>query len=135
MMDTNAEPLKSAIESARDARENAYAPYSNFKMGAAVVTADGAIVQGSLVENISLGLAMCSERVALFTAVTSRSGPPQALVLHAPKTGGQLTWPCGACLQVAREFAAPDMLVVATNGRDTATARLDALGPNLPSKR
>lgn len=134
MTDPNAEPLRSVLQSAREARANAYAPYSKFKMGAAILTDSGAIVSGALVENVSLGLAMCSERVALYSAYSSRSGHPQILALHARKTGGQLTWPCGACLQVARELAGPDLVVVATDGVDIESARLGELGPRLPSK-
>jgi cytidine deaminase len=133
-MDVNAEPLRSVLLSAREARDNAYAPYSKFKMGAAILTESGEIVCGSLVENISLGLAMCSERVAFFSAVSSCSARPKILALHAPKTGGRLTWPCGACLQVAREFAGPDLIIVATDGVDVGTATLGELGPHLPSK-
>ncbi len=97
---------------ASDAREKAYVPYSGFAMGAAVATDAGSCIPGTLVENVSLGLAMCAERVALFSAVTAGERPV-ALALVAPKTGGRLTFPCGACLQVALELGGPDMVVVA----------------------
>lgn len=104
------------IEAARAARDRAYAPYSKFKMGAAIQTETGETVSGFLIENISLGLSMCAERVALYSAVTQSAGKPMVLVLHAPKTDGEVTWPCGACLQVAREIAGSDLTVIATNG-------------------
>ena len=65
-----ADLIATAADAAADARSHAYAPYSNFTMGAAAVSADGEVVDGVLVENVSLGLAMCAERVALFAAVT-----------------------------------------------------------------
>ena len=98
------------IEAARQARERSYVPYSKFKMGAAVVTDDGETIHGALVENVSLGLAMCAERVALFATVT-RNGSPTALALVSDRTDGRLTWPCGACLQVALELGGPTLAV------------------------
>lgn len=127
--------LTGAVQAAKEARAIAYAPYSGFRMGAAVVTDSDTIVRGVLVENVSLGLAMCAERVALFTSVADQSGRPRLLVLHAPTTDGALTWPCGACLQVARELAGPELLVVATDGRNQASARLGDLAPQLPHKK
>ncbi|MBT6313586.1 MAG: cytidine deaminase [Alphaproteobacteria bacterium] len=122
------------IEAARAARDRAYAPYSNFKMGAAIQTETGETVPGFLIENISLGLSMCAERVALYSAVTQSAGKPTVLVLHAPKTDGEVTWPCGACLQVAREIAGPDLTIIATNGKEMRTAKLSNLAPSLPGK-
>ena len=66
--------LTKAIAVAKSARLHAYAPYSNFKMGAAVGTDKGILVPGSLVENVSLGLAMCAERVALFSSIALAEG-------------------------------------------------------------
>jgi cytidine deaminase len=98
------------IEAARAARERSYVPYSKFKMGAAVSTDEGDVIPGALVENVSLGLAMCAERVALFATVT-RDGSPTALALVSARTAGKLTWPCGACLQVALELGGPTLAV------------------------
>lgn len=100
------------IEAARAARERAYAPYSGFRMGAAVLTSDGNVLTGSLVENVSLGLAMCAERVALFSTVAAGERP-SALVLVSPRTDGAITFPCGACLQVGLELGGHDLVVVA----------------------
>ncbi len=93
---------------AREIRSNAHAPYTEFRAGAAVHTDGGDVVPGVIVENVSLGLAMCAERVALFAAV-SQGARPAALALVAPRTGDDLTWPCGACLQVALELGGPDL--------------------------
>jgi cytidine deaminase len=102
---------------AREARAHAYAPYSKFDAGAAVLDSNGSIHHGAIVENISLGLAMCAERVALFSCATSGTRPTH-LVLDAPSTQGDLTLPCGACLQVALELGGKT-LTVAAIGEDT----------------
>lgn len=113
------------VEAATTARQRAYAPYSGFRMGAAVLTVEGAVLTGSLVENVSLGLAMCAERVALFSSVAAGERPI-ALVLVSPRTDGAITFPCGACLQVGLELGGPELVVVAvaTDGeRHRATVR------------
>ena len=102
------------VEAARAARDRSYAPYSDFHMGAAVRADDGSIVPGALVENVSLGLAMCAERAALFGAVARGVGPVE-LAIVSKRTSGELTFPCGACLQVALELAGPDLTVVAAD--------------------
>jgi cytidine deaminase len=125
-----------ALREAKRALERAYAPYSHFKMGAAVVTDRNVVVPGSLVENVSLGLAMCAERAALFGVVAQALGRPEVLALVAPRTSGELTWPCGACLQVALELGGRELLVVASDGaREIAQARLRDLAGRLPFKR
>lgn len=126
--------IRDALHDAAEARERAYVPYSGFKMGAAVVTDSNAVVSGALIENVSLGLAMCAERVALFSAVSQHAGRPEILALVSRRTGGKLTWPCGACLQVAMEFGGPDLLVAASDGRKIEVARLGDLAPQLPAK-
>ena len=121
------------LDAARDARLNAYAPYSDFRMGAAVRADDGSVVPGAVVENISLGLAMCAERVALFATVAG-GARPTALSLVAPRTDGQLTWPCGACVQVALELGGPELAVMVSDpdgASDSSTvARLLPNGPH-----
>jgi cytidine deaminase len=104
-------------------------------MGAAVATDTGALVRGALVENVSLGLAMCAERVALFSTVANGSGRPEVLALVSRPTDGELTWPCGACLQVAMELGGADLLIAASDGERTETRRLRDLAANLPHKK
>ena len=111
------------VSAATAARERSYAPYSDFHMGAAVRCADGTIVPGALVENVSLGLAMCAERAALFATV-ARGAEPVALALVAERTAGALTFPCGACLQVALELAGPELRVIAAEPAGTSDAAL-----------
>ena len=123
------------VSAATAARERSYAPYSDFHMGAAVRCADGTIVPGALVENVSLGLAMCAERAALFATV-ARGLEPTALAIVAERTSDQLTFPCGACLQVALELAGPKLLVVAAEpGGESAHAHLGDLLPRAPHRK
>ncbi len=103
------------VDVARAARERAHVPYSGFAMGAAVRCEDGTVRPGTLVENVSLGLAMCAERVALFGAVADGCAPPVELALVSRRTGDDLTFPCGACLQVALELGGPGLRIVAAD--------------------
>lgn len=122
------------IKTATKARERAYVPYSGFRMGAAVLTTDGEIIAGSLVENVSLGLAMCAERVALFACVAA-GVRPRALALVSPRTDGSVTFPCGACLQVALELGGPDLTVIAsTTDGQAHQSTLAELLPKGPRK-
>ena len=91
-------------ELARQAAESAWAPYSGFRVGAAV-RAGGRDFPGCNVENASYGLTICAERVATFAAVTAGARRLQALALFTP--GEEPSLPCGACLQVLAEFADP----------------------------
>ncbi len=123
MNDEERERLHRVIGLAVEARASAYAPYSGFAMGAAIVGVDGRSARGVLVENVSLGLSMCAERVALFTAV-SEAIAPAVLAVCAARTDGRRTFPCGACLQVALEVAGGELLVVAVDpsgGHEHAT--------------
>lgn len=124
------------VLAAQEARSLAYVPYSRFAMGAAVRLDDDTIVLGALVENVSLGLAMCGERVALFASVCAGGARPVGLALVAPRTDGALTYPCGACLQVALELGGPELGVVISDPdqREVATATVGTLLPNGPRK-
>lgn len=90
------------ITAAKSARENAYAPYSKFKVGAAVLCANGKIYSGCNVENASYGLSVCAERTAVFGAVCSGE---REIVAVAIAVSGDTAFPCGACRQVLTEFA------------------------------
>ena len=120
------------VAAARDYRSKAYVPYSKFRAGAAVQTASGDIVPGAIVENISLGLAMCAERVALFSAVALGTRP-LALALVASRTGDHLTWPCGACLQVALELGGPAMPIYVSSAKQDATISESTVADLLPN--
>lgn len=126
--------IQRAAAAARAARDDAYAPYSDFLMGAAVLADDGEIVPGVLIENVSLGLAMCAERVALFGAVTQKRRPA-ILALCSKRTGDELTFPCGACLQVALEIAGDELVIVAVDpDGDLAVSSVGELLPRAPKR-
>jgi cytidine deaminase len=97
------ELIKAAIE----VRQRAYARYSNFLVGAAILTVDGRIYAGCNVENASYGLTICAERAAVFNAVTA--GQRRFELLAIATSGGAS--PCGACRQVLAEFA-PELTVL-----------------------
>jgi cytidine deaminase len=120
------------VTTARECRSNSHVPYSGFRAGAAVHTDSGAVVPGVIVENVSLGLAMCAERVALFSTV-ALGARPLALALVAPRTGEHLTWPCGACLQVALELGGPAMPIYASSAADDAPISESTIGELLPN--
>lgn len=133
-MDADDSRVRDALLDAVKAQQLAYAPYSRFKMGAAVVTHKNHVVRGSLVENVSLGLSMCAERAALFACVANEAGTPEILALVSKPTGGDLTWPCGACLQVALELGGEDLLIAVSDGRKQEVAKISALATRLPKK-
>jgi cytidine deaminase len=106
---------------ARSAAGRAYAPYSDFRVGAAVLGESGKIHSGCNVENASYGLTSCAERNAIFTAIGAGELAIRAVVIYTPTT--KATAPCGACRQVIREFG-PDAIVISVcddNGRIEST--------------
>jgi cytidine deaminase len=90
------------IEAAKKARERAFAPYSNFKVGAALLGKNGETFTGCNVENASYGLTMCAERVAIFKAISEGANCFERIVVVADTEN--LTPPCGACRQIIWEF-------------------------------
>jgi cytidine deaminase len=102
------------IEAAAKAREGAVAPYSKFKVGAALLTKSGEIIGGANVESASYGLTCCAERVALFGALTSGKKNFVAVAVVARAKNGPM--PCGACRQLLAEYAPDAKLFVADSG-------------------
>jgi len=94
---------ESLMEKAKEASKNAYAKYSNFKVGACVLTKSGNIYTGCNVENASYGLAICAERCAIFKAISNGEKEITAVAIYSPNM--QNCMPCGACRQVIYEFA------------------------------
>ena len=120
--------LKKLLAAAQAARRHAYAPYSKFRVGAAVLTMDGKIFNGCNVENASYGLTICAERVAITKAISEGERKFQAIAIVAPCT---LPTPCGACRQVLAEFG--DLQVVCADSRQLSTAKLYRLAELLPA--
>jgi cytidine deaminase len=122
MKQINAELLESLREQAARVAEQAYSPYSRFKVGAAVLDLEGRVFVGCNVENASFGLTQCAERNAIAAAVAggAEAGNLTVLVIYVP---GQLALPpCGACRQVMHEMMAADSLVIACcDGQDSKT--------------
>lgn len=106
-MSRNNHQYQELIQAALDTRRNAYAPYSQFAVGAALLTSSCDIVSGVNVENASYGLTTCAERSAIFTAVSK--GMREFTAMAIATAGGHA--PCGACRQVLAEFA-PDLIVL-----------------------
>lgn len=94
------------LEVAQQAAKNAYAPYSNYRVGAALLSKDGSISVGCNVENASYGLSNCAERTAVFSAVADGKRDFVALAIVA--YGESIPLPCGACRQVLSEFCTAD---------------------------
>lgn len=97
------EQIETLVASAGEALENALAPYSGFRVGAALMAADGSIFTGANIENPSLTLSFCAERAALVKALTEGHRSFKALAVVS--AGGGYCYPCGACRQMLAEFA------------------------------
>jgi cytidine deaminase len=91
------------IAASRSAMGNAHAPYSGFKVGAAVLGGNGKVYTGCNVENASYGLSICAERTAVFSAISA--GEKEITAVAISNSSGKPAFPCGACRQVMAEFA------------------------------
>lgn len=119
--------LKALMAAAKKASRRAYAPYSQFRVGAAVLGKSGATAAGCNVENSSYGLTCCAERNAAFQLVSQGETVIRAVVIYTPTPTP--TAPCGACRQVLNEFG-PDMIVVSVcDGPDRIETTLAELLP------
>lgn len=116
------------IQTAVDALDKAYVPYSHFPVGACLVTKDGKVYQGLNIENASYGLSNCAERTAIFKAISEGEREFQHLVVagHTPEPIA----PCGACRQVIAEFCQSDMPVTLVG--DDGVTKETTVGELLP---
>ncbi len=125
----DADMVERLIAAARSAAHHAYVPYSNFPVGAAILTADGTIVTGANIENASFGLTTCGERVAMFTAAAAGHREIRAIAISTPRHPGAS--PCGACRQVLNEFKPVDfdLAVMMEGPENVIVTSLDELLP------
>ena len=115
------------VKAATEVRERAYAPYSNFKVGAAVRTKDGKIYTGCNVESASYGLTVCAERVAIWKAVSEGEKEFEQVAVVADTE--ELTPPCGVCRQIIWEFGGDIPITFANLNGKTETVKISELLP------
>ena len=115
------------IELALRAMENAYAPYSGFKVGAALLSSGGKTYTGCNIENISYGASVCAERTALFKAVSE--GETSFSKLAIVSSSGDITFPCGICRQVLNEFM-PEGEIILSDGNNMEIYKVSELLPH-----
>jgi cytidine deaminase len=117
------------MEAARRAAEHSYSPYSHFRVGAALLAADGAIVAGTNVENRSYGLGICAERSAIVAGIAGGHRRFVAAAVYTPDSDVPVA-PCGACRQVLSEFMDPESVVICMNRTNTEHHSLAELFPH-----
>jgi len=115
------------LEAAKKASRFAYAPYSRFRVGAAVLTKSGKIFTGCNVENASYGLTVCAERIAIFKAIAEAERYFDAIAIYTNTK--DFTLPCGACLQVLAEFSENLRVIIINRYRKIKEYRLSELMP------
>jgi len=119
--------LRKLKTAAKAAAGRAHAPYSKFRVGAAVLTGSGKIFAGCNVENASYGLCNCAERTAIFSAVAAGEQKLKCVVVYTPTKNA--TAPCGACRQVIFEFGATVRVISICDGRDQIDGSIRSLLP------
>lgn len=121
--------IRSLVAAAKKGQSRAYAPYSKFKVGAAILTAADKVYTGTNVENASYGLTICAERAALTRAISDGQQRFKAIVIVAPSPRPT---PCGACRQVLAEFG--EMDVICVDSRKRGKRRTYRLADLLPER-
>jgi len=115
------------LDAARKVKENAYAPYSGYKVGAAIVAEDGSVFVGCNVENASYGLTICAERNALASLVAGGRRIPVSIAIVAKE--GMLCPPCGACRQALMEFNPELEIILESQGGGIKVYKLSEILP------
>lgn len=126
---------KALIKEALEARKMAYTPYSNFNVGAAVLTSDGKVFSGCNIENASFGATNCAERTAIFKAVSEGSKTITAIAIVGDFES--YTYPCGICRQVFVEFAQDEniQIILAKNEDEYIIEKLKDILPGAFTKK
>jgi cytidine deaminase len=119
------------VNKAMEARQNAYSPYSRFKVGSALLTGDGKVYTGVNIENASYGLTVCAERTALFKAVSEGVRKISALAVACDTDAYNSAFPCGACRQVMAEFLDDEAdIIISVNTGEYKIYKLKELLPH-----
>lgn len=132
MRELNEEIIQKMISQAKMISTAAYSPYSNFPVGAVVLTSDGQLLAGCNVENASYGLTICAERNAIFQMVAQGKQRISAVVVYTPAPTPSA--PCGACRQVIHEFGPDALILCVCDGPDVIKKKIfdllpDSFGP------
>lgn len=117
------------IQAAKVAAESAYAPYSNYFVGAALLTESGEIFTGCNIENRVLGGSICAERTAIVKAVSEGHRRFQAIAVHCKNNEG---WPCGVCRQFIAEFGPETQIIVESDNKKLVVKKISELLPEKP---
>ncbi len=118
--------IEELISLAKKACDNAYAPYSKFNVGAALLTKNGKIFTGSNIENASYGATVCAERVAIFKAVSEGEREFESIAIYT--NTDELSFPCGICRQVMIEFS-KDLIIILSNEKEKKIYTLKEILP------
>lgn len=117
------------ISLAKTAHEKAYVPYSNFPVGAAVLSDDGDIFTGCNIENISYGLTNCGERTAIFKMMSEKGQHAKIKAIAVSTKTDMPCTPCGACRQVIQEFSTPETVIIYKGPKGYTTVSMAELLP------
>lgn len=118
------------LKEAFKAMENAYAPYSNYFVGACVLTKDGNHFLGANIENASYGATNCGERSAIFAAYSSGYRQADIEAIAIVSSGKRIGTPCGICRQVLSELLLPETPIILSNGQETRVTNIKQLLPD-----
>lgn len=128
MKPINSQISAKLLQLAKNAAQNAYAPYSKFKVGAALITNDGSYYTGCNVENVSYGLTLCAERNAISTMIANGHEEFNAIAIYSPNSTE--CYPCGACRQWLYEFGPNASVYVLQEGNRLLETTVEELLPN-----
>ncbi len=120
---------KELLSRAFEAMENAYAPYSNYHVGAAILCRDGKVFLGANIENASFGATNCAERTAIFATYANGYRKDGIEALAIVSDGPRIAAPCGICRQVLSELPYQDTPIILSNGKETMTTNIAELLP------
>ena len=116
------------VKEAKLAMKNAYIPYSNFGVGAALLAKDGTVYKGCNVENAAYSVANCAERTALFSAIANGHKEFEAIAIVS--TSGDFTYPCGVCRQAIAELMPDGKIILSNNDGDIKEYTVDEILPH-----